>query len=146
MTTADPLLDVLIVEDEALLALDLEMIVDEAGHEVFAHAMSVGDVRALEGRPGPKLAFVDLHLADGESGTSACQWIRRQWPETIVIFVTANPDELPEDFCGGHGVIPKPFSQAGVAAALRYLEDAIADRNAPGPPPASLQPAPGFSG
>lgn len=137
-------LGVLIVEDEALLALDLEAIIDEAGHRVIGDAMCLADLEALDGLASPELAFVDLHLADGDLGTDACRWIRQRWPSTVIVFVTANAGELGDDFGGGHGVIPKPFSQAGVTAALRYLEEAISDPPPSLQAPSSFSPSPGF--
>ena len=42
-----------------------------------------------------------------------------------MVFVTANPRKIPEDFTDACGVIPKPFSRGGLMAALRYLEAGI---------------------
>lgn len=137
-------LGVLIIEDEALLALDLEAIIHEAGHRVVGDAMCLADLKALGDLESPELAFVDLHLADGDLGTDACCWIRERWPSTLIVFVTANAGELGSDFGGGHGVIPKPFSQAGVTAALRYLEQAISDPPPSLEAPSSFSPSPDF--
>lgn len=139
-----PPFTVLIVEDEALLALDLEAIIDDAGHRVVGEAMCLKDVEALAGLDAPVLAFVDLHLADGDHGFDVCRCIQRQWPETRIIFVTANAAEVPDDFAGAQGVIPKPFSQVGMLAALRFLEEAISRPPPRSGAPASLRPSPAF--
>lgn len=130
-----PPLGVLIVEDEALLAMDIEAMVEDCGHTVVAEAMSLTDVTAMVNRPAPDLAFVDIQLAHGTNGLDVCAWIRSNWADTAVVFVTANPSILPEDFAGAHGVIAKPFSRHGLASAMRFISEGITD-----PPPKSGQP------
>ncbi len=129
-------LRVLIVEDEALLAMDIEEMVEEAGHIVVAEAASLHDVEELREGVCFDLAFVDLQLARGTSGLDVCRLIRQRWQEAFIVFVTANSRKIPEDYCGGHGVIPKPFSRSGLMAAMRYIEEGVCD-----PPPTSPQPA-----
>ena len=61
MGRPQPPFTVLIVEDEALLALDLEAMVTDCGHTVVADAMSLSDVEALGGLAAPDIAFVVNH-------------------------------------------------------------------------------------
>ncbi|MDX3909419.1 MAG: response regulator [Sphingobium sp.] len=130
-----PPLNILIVEDEALLAMDIEAMILDSGHCVIGEAASLRDVLALDLPASPDVAFVDIQL-DGSSGLDVCTLIQERWSATAVVFVTANPKKIPDDFCGAHGVIPKPFSRAGLMSAMRYIEDGICD-----PPPASAQPS-----
>jgi CheY-like chemotaxis protein len=129
-------LSVLIVEDEAILAMDIESIVEDCGHRVIADAASLFDVEALETDLRPDLAFVDIQLARGTNGIDVARLIRNRWPEAFVVFVTANPAKIPEDYAGAHGVIPKPFSRSGLMSAMRYIEEGVCD-----PPPVSPEPA-----
>lgn len=136
MTRPKAPLSVLIVEDEALLAMDIAAIVEDAGHHVVAEASSTDDVEELPAELRPDLAFVDIQLAAGASGLDVCALIQRRWSGAFIIFVTANPKKIPQDFCGAHGVIPKPFSNSGLKAAMKYIEEGVCD-----PPPVSPQPA-----
>lgn len=140
-----PPYSVLIVEDEALLALDLDAIVSDAGHGVCGEAVDLAEVAAMADEPAPVLALVDMNLADGPTGLEVCRTILRQWPRTVVIFITANAAQMPEDFAGGHGVIAKPFSQSGMSAALKYLEGAISGPSPKTPAPDILRPGPAFA-
>ena len=126
---------VLIVEDEALLAMDIEAVVSDTGHRVVGDAASLSDVRALPVGLAPDLAFVDMQLAEGSSGLDVCRLILERWPAAIVVYVTANDRLIPVDFAGGHGIIAKPFTRAGLIAAIRYLEQGISQ-----PPPTLAQP------
>ena len=138
-------LRVLIVEDEALLAMDIEAMVEDAGHRVIGEAASLGEVEDLPGSLRPDLAFVDIQLARGTSGLDVCAVIRKRWANTIVVFVTANPLKIPADFAGGHGVIPKPFSRNGLISAMRFIEEGVCDPPPLSPQPASFIAAPAFA-
>jgi CheY-like chemotaxis protein len=129
-------LRVLIVEDEALLAMDIEAMIEDTGHHVIAEAASLFDVEALPRDLAPDLAFVDIQLARDTSGIDVCRHIQASWPATFIVFVTANPKKIPADYCGAHGVIPKPFSRNGLMSAMRYIVEGVCD-----PPPVSPQPA-----
>jgi DNA-binding response OmpR family regulator len=134
-----PSLRFLVVEDEALLAMDLEMMIGDAGHRVVGGAGCLADMDRLDDDIDPEVAFVDIQLADGSSGLEVCKQIRERWPATIVIFVTANPKMAALDLHGGHGLIAKPFSRAGFIAAMRYLTKGISD------PPPDADPPPALS-
>lgn len=131
-----PPLTVLIVEDEALLAMDIELMVEDAGHRVVGEAASLREFEALRLDEPPHIAFVDLQLAEGSNGLDVCARIRERWARTIIVFVTANPRKLPTDLGGAHGVIAKPFSRRGMASAMRYLEEGVC-----APPPVSARPS-----
>lgn len=129
-------LAVLIVEDEALLAMDLEAMVEDAGHNVVAETACFDEVTRLADGLDPAIAFVDIQLARNSSGIDVAYLVRRRWPTTIVIFVTANPLKVPQDFAGAHGVIAKPFSRTGLLSAISYIAEGVMD-----PPPVSPLPA-----
>lgn len=128
-------LSILIVEDEALVAMDIEAMVEDSGHRVVGEAASLDEVAALDVMLRPDLVLLDVQLARGSSGLDVCALVRRRWADAFIFFITANPKKLPEDFCGGHGVIPKPFSRSGLSTALRYIAEGVID-----PPPRSSQP------
>lgn len=135
-------MDVLIVEDEMLLAMDMEAMVEDSGHHVVAEAASLADVQALPDDLAPQLAFVDLHLAHGSDGLDVSDMIQQRWPRALIVFVTANVARIPADFGGAHGVIAKPFSHAGVVNALNYLANGVFDPPPSVPQPASFTPSP----
>lgn len=135
-------LDVLIVEDEMLLTMDMEAMVEDSGHRVVAEATCIEDVTSLSPDLRPQLAFVDLHLANDDSGLDVCQLIQKRWPEALIVFVTANVSKIPSDFSGAHGVIAKPFSHSGVVNAIRYLAEGVFDPPPSSPRPSSLSTSP----
>lgn len=128
--SSDPSLRILIVEDEILIALELESLLQDAGHEVVGIAASSDEALALGADLGPDLAFVDIHLADGPTGVEAARRLARERGITV-LFMTANAKRIPDDFAEAHGVIAKPYTERGVLQALDYV---IASRDGAGLP------------
>ncbi|MGU3537723.1 response regulator [Methylobacterium sp. A54F] len=131
--TASPL-RVLIVEDEALILMQLEALVEDAGHRVIGTAMRCAEAIDLAQELRPDLAFVDLSLCDGGSGLDVAQTLHAS-AGALVVFVTANPLRLGNDLAGAAGVIAKPFTRAVIAGGMLYLEECIRH-----PPPIRMLP------
>ena len=101
--------DILIIEDEPLIALDLRNVVSGIGHTVVDIARTKSEAISAVARHKPGLMLVDVQLADGTSGLDAV----REILDSIsipVIFITAFPEEVltgtrPEPTF----LIPKPF-------------------------------------
>lgn len=135
-------LRILVVEDEALLVMDIEQIIEDAGHRMVADVPSVPDLGRLPRDLFPDLAFVDLQLARGSSGIDAAGLIRCQWPHALIVFVTANARSLLPEVEAGDGVLPKPFTEGGIRGALSFLEEGIAAPPPSAPPPPEFVAAP----
>ncbi len=85
--------DVLIIEDEPMIAMDLESIVEGLGHRVAGVARTHKEaVRAVENSK-PGLVLADIQLADGSSGLDAVNEMLALF-QVPVIFITAYPDRL----------------------------------------------------
>jgi DNA-directed RNA polymerase specialized sigma24 family protein len=85
--------DVLIIEDEPMIAMDLESIVEGLGHQVSAVARTHTEaVKAVDQRK-PGLVLADIQLADGSSGLDAVNEMLGSFT-VPVIFITAYPDRL----------------------------------------------------
>lgn len=106
---------VMIVEDEALLALDIERIVEEAGYRVAAIAADRSEALANAGKAD--IALVDLNLRDGLTGPAiACQLAEEHG--TKIVYVTANPAQITPRAASAVGVVSKPFRDEAILHAL----------------------------
>jgi len=85
--------DVLIIEDEPIIAMDLETLVESQGHRVIGVAATHGEAIELVRHERPGLVLADIQLADGSSGLNAVNEILRDI-DVPVIFVTAYPEQL----------------------------------------------------
>jgi CheY-like chemotaxis protein len=110
--------DVLVIEDEPVIAADIKALVEELGHTVSGLAATRDEARAAAGRRTPGLVLADIQLADGSSGIDAVRDILSD-VSVPVIFITAFPERLltgerPEPAF----LITKPFDPATVKAAI----------------------------
>jgi DNA-directed RNA polymerase specialized sigma24 family protein/CheY-like chemotaxis protein len=110
--------DVLIIEDEPVIAADIEALVKELGHDVIDIAATRGEAVDAVARRTPGLVLADIQLADGSSGIDAVKDILGRM-DVPVIFITAFPERLltgerPEPTF----LITKPFQPETVKAAI----------------------------
>jgi len=110
--------NVLIIEDEPLIALQIEEIVTSLGHNVVGTAATHSQAVALFDAHRPDLVLADIQLADGSSGIDAVNEILEKF-SVPVIFITAFPERLltgerPEPTY----LITKPFSDDFVRATI----------------------------
>lgn len=110
---------VLIIEDEAIIAFDLEAIVSEIGHEPIGIARTRTAAVEIGAREKPDLILADIQLADNSSGIDAVNDLLQKSGEIPVIFITAFPERLltgerPEPAF----LISKPYSTQQVRTAI----------------------------
>jgi DNA-directed RNA polymerase specialized sigma24 family protein len=110
--------DVLIIEDEPVIAADIEALVTELGHSVVDIAATRTEAVDAVARKTPGLVLADIQLADGSSGIDAVKDILQRY-DVPVIFITAFPERLltgerPEPTF----LITKPFQPETVKAAI----------------------------
>ena len=110
--------DVLIIEDEPLIAMDIEGLVENLGHSVLGIARTHSEALQIAKNKRPGLILADIQLADGSSGLDAVNELLKSF-DVPVIFITAYPErfltgERPEPAF----LIPKPYQPATVSAVI----------------------------
>lgn len=110
--------DIMIIEDEPLIAMDIEQMVQELGHYVSGVARTHREAVELFHKTAPKMVLADIQLADGSSGLDAIADILKD-ASIPVIFITAFPERLltgerPEPTF----LITKPFNPDVVKAMI----------------------------
>ncbi|MGF1501949.1 MAG: response regulator [Paracoccaceae bacterium] len=109
---------VMIIEDEPIIALDLESIVTGMGHQVVGIADTHASAVALAEETRPSIILADIQLADGSSGISAVKDILESMV-VPVIFITAFPERLlTGERTEPTFLITKPFRPDVVEAAI----------------------------
>jgi DNA-directed RNA polymerase specialized sigma24 family protein len=108
--------DVLIIEDETIIAMELEGLVESLGHRVLGVARTHAEAVALAKEKRPGLILADIQLADNSSGLDAVNELLGKF-EVPVVFITA----FPERFLTGQRpepafLIAKPFQPSTVSA------------------------------
>lgn len=126
---------ILIVEDEALVALEVESILSMAGHEPLGVADDLPSAMAVVEAEMPDLALVDIQLARGASGLEVAEALKARGIPTL--FATGNcPSERRDDLA--IGCLHKPFTDRSLTGAVEAVA-AILRGTEPGPLPASLR-------
>jgi DNA-binding NarL/FixJ family response regulator len=124
--SAAPARKILIVEDEALVALGVASLLEDMGHEVCGIAASVDEALALSRAHAPDLVLMDVNLHEGGNGIDAANQLREFERRPAVLFLTSYVDsetrrrmEEAEPF----GIVQKPYDeshlQRRVSEALR---------------------------
>ncbi|GIT92038.1 two-component response regulator [Jannaschia pagri] len=111
--------DVLIIEDEGIIAMDLKSIVSTMGHTVVDIARTCDEAIAKGKAKAPDLILADIQLADRSSGIDAVNALLQALGDRPVIFITAFPERLltgdrPEPAF----LITKPYVEEQVRAAV----------------------------
>ncbi|TCD15083.1 response regulator [Oricola cellulosilytica] len=110
--------NVLIIEDEPLIAMDIQAMVEELGHSVMGIARTHTEATEMVSREEPGIVLADIQLADGSSGLDAVNEILQKMT-VPVIFITAFPERLltgerPEPAF----LVTKPFEPSSVSALI----------------------------
>jgi DNA-directed RNA polymerase specialized sigma24 family protein len=113
--------DVLIIEDEALIALDLQALVENLGHKVIGVARTQAEALAIGRKSALGLILADIQLADGSSGLDAVNDLLNTF-EVPVIFITA----YPERFLTGKRpepafLVSKPYRPSALSAMISQV-------------------------
>lgn len=108
---------ILIVEDEIIVATEIEYVVSDMGHDPVGIA---ADQRsALAHASNTDIALVDLNLRDGPTGATIGK-ILAQTHGVTVVFMTANPTQLGDGVPGTVGVLPKPATERDLRDVVEF--------------------------
>ncbi len=114
----------LVVEDEALVALDATEALEAAGHEVGSAGTYEEGYEIAEARR-PDLALIDVNLCGREDGPRLADAL---WSEFGVrcLFVTAQPEQAREHKEAGVGVLTKPYLPHDLVASVPVAAAVVA--------------------
>src|SRR5262249_36130809 len=111
---------ILIVEDEAIVALDIEERLRRLGYDVVGIVDSCADALASAAELRPDLVLMDIELRDDRDGISAAEQLRAEMAVPVV-FLTAYADAETIDRAkraSPHGYVVKPFDERDLRATL----------------------------
>ncbi len=128
-SAANPPLKVMIVEDDALVAMGVQLTLSELGHDVVGIAASEMEALALAQVERPQLALMDIRLRGANDGVQVAQ---RLWQELRVrcIFLSAYADEHTMERVAQTrplGFVQKPYSAQQLKVALEQARPRLAD-------------------
>ncbi len=110
---------ILIIEDEALVAMELRFVLEDLGYEVVGAAADARSARNMVRETEVDLALVDIHLSDGPTGVDLGRELGQEMGVTV-LFMTANPGMVRNGVAGAVGVLSKPTDERAVQTAVDY--------------------------
>jgi len=105
-------LRILIVEDERIVAADLQQMLRELGYDAYAVAASGADALAIARQTRPDIALMDIRIRGLLDGIETAAQLRREF-NTAVIFLTAHTDDdtlQRAKLAEPYGYLPKPIN------------------------------------
>ncbi len=126
---------ILIVEDEAIVAMEIEQILTCAGYHVIGVADHQHEALAITTAAKPDIALVDVRLADGESGLDVARALKQRGVPAMFLTGTCPRND-------GTGIalacLHKPFSDRGLLDSINVLRRLIAGEALPAALPPTL--------
>ncbi len=128
---------ILIVEDEALIAVVLADSLEGAGHEVMGPASTMAEALALCEALRPELALLDINLRDGSSGVDVARALLERWG-VLSIFASGAMPEARRARSFALGYIRKPYETETVLRSVEVAREVMGG-GAPRAVPAGLE-------
>ena len=117
----------LVAEDEALIALMLELELRDAGHEVLGPAATPEEALALAEETRPGLALIDIRLKDGGDGVALARTLRERHGVSS-LFVSGQAPEALAGRDAALGLVRKPYAPEDVARAVEAVAEFLHGR------------------
>lgn len=113
----------LVAEDEALVAMEIECSLEELDYKVCGVATTAPEAITLAQRHRPDLALVDVNLANGTNGLHAVRVLREDLGiPAIIVSGHANAEDASQ--AGAMGWIAKPYRFEQILEAVEYVLEA----------------------
>ena len=110
---------VLVVEDDAVLALDIEATLADAGVREVVLVATTADALAALREAKPDVMVIDVHLADRSDGWALAELVDTVGPNPPgIIFSTGAPQDIPAPIAALGHVLEKPYAPADLVALL----------------------------
>lgn len=122
-------MQVLVVEDDVMLADLLSEVLTDDGHVVCGVASTVAEAVALARRHRPDVGVLDMHLLGGESGSDVADQLAQSGDlgETAILYVTGGADRVLREARVGHACLSKPYQLSALREALEIVRDIVRD-------------------
>lgn len=113
--------EILVIEDDPIIAMNNVQIIEELGHKVVGVAARKDQAVSLAARTAPTLVLADIKLERGDNGITAVKEILEKMP-VPVIFVTGHPEMLlTGETVEPAFVITKPFDPETLKTAIGHV-------------------------
>lgn len=117
---------VLVVEDEALVRLDLVSTLEDAGYQTLEASSAAEAIGILERHPEIRVVFTDIQMPGDMDGLALARYVRERWPPTIIVVSSGRgqpaPGEMPENV----PFLAKPYELRSLGTILDDVASRLA--------------------
>lgn len=114
---------VLVVEDEALVRLDLVTLLEQAGYRVFEAGGSEEAITLLERNRSIRVVSTDVRMPGSLDGAALARHVRERWPPTIIVVCSANSENV-ADIADIH-ILNKPYPVEELTRVLDAVSEQL---------------------
>jgi two-component system, response regulator PdtaR len=114
---------VLVVEDEALIRLDLASYLMQRGFDVLEAGSAAEAIEYLESDRTIRVVFTDIRMPGDMDGIALAKCVRERWPPTIIVICSGNSEEA-VDVADIH-IIEKPYMMDKMVMVLNAVEQQL---------------------
>jgi CheY-like chemotaxis protein len=134
-------MQVLVVEDDVILADCLVEALLDAGHVVCGIASTVAEAVALARENHPDVAICDMHLRGGERGTDIADRLTEagELGQMGILYVTGEAERVLQEARFGHACLSKPYTLFALNVALQVVREMARDGRSSHPLPRGLR-------
>ena len=114
-------ISVLVVEDEALIRIDIVDYLEREGFEVYEAAHSAAAIKILESNPSISVIFTDIDMPGSMDGLKLAAAVRDRWPPVKIVVTSGHKTVEVTDMPDGSLFFSKPYRHDEIAATFRDL-------------------------
>jgi DNA-binding response OmpR family regulator len=135
------IMQILVVEDDVMLADCLAEALLDDGHEVCGVAATVAEALALARRHRPDVAILDMQLRGKERGSDIADQLAESGDlgDTGILYVTGETERVHQEARIGHACLNKPYGFATLRTALEIVREIALKGSTSRPLPRGLQ-------
>ena len=112
---------VLVVDDEALVRVDLATALGEAGYQVLEASDADHAITALERHPQIRFVITDIHMPGSMDGLRLAHYVRDRWPPVHILVVSGGMKPAPTSLPSRSRFLSKPHDARILLAAMEEL-------------------------
>ena len=112
---------VLIVEDEALVRMDVASLLAEAGFVVYEAGNADEAIGLIAEHQDIRLVFTDVHMPGSMDGLKLAHYARERWPPIKIIVASGHVMIREEDMPLGGVFLAKPYRSESIASKVREM-------------------------
>lgn len=112
---------VLVVEDEALIRMDIAEEIKAAGFNVLEAGTADEAIALLEQRSDIRVVFTDIHMPGSMDGLKLAHYVRGRWPPIRIIATSGHARIAEEDLPEHSRFIAKPYRPSIIIEAIRHF-------------------------